>query len=180
MKRYWRLLLCLALLLVIGASLLHPAVHWRLIGWARGEAFYLGRPTSYWKSECRQWEHRYDHPAGSWTGHFHWVRHSTWLEMRIGQWTGQLPAKTAEKMPLLQGDQAAVHVIVELAGQDDPHVLYVALFGMGSIMCEHRENIEPTIRSALIPTLQRVARRQDEEGSIAAVLLRHLEAKYEP
>ena len=54
MRRRWRLWLALALLLLVGASLLHPTVHWLLIGWYRGEAFCLGRPSSYWLQELRK------------------------------------------------------------------------------------------------------------------------------
>lgn len=35
--------------LAVAVSL--PAVHWRLIGWGRGEAFYQGYPASYWAAE---------------------------------------------------------------------------------------------------------------------------------
>jgi hypothetical protein len=45
MKRRRCLSLCLTLLLV--ALLMLPGVHWRLIGWVKGEAFYQGRPTNY-------------------------------------------------------------------------------------------------------------------------------------
>lgn len=48
--------MCLMLLLV-AVSFMLPAVHWRVIEWAKGEAFYQGRPTSYWKSESQQWDH---------------------------------------------------------------------------------------------------------------------------
>jgi hypothetical protein len=40
----------LALVGLVGALAL-PAVHWRLIGWWRGEPFYRGRPTSFWRAE---------------------------------------------------------------------------------------------------------------------------------
>jgi hypothetical protein len=40
-------------LFTVAALLAVPAVHWRLIGWVRGEAFYQGRPTSYWARELR-------------------------------------------------------------------------------------------------------------------------------
>ena len=49
MKRRW--LLWLALLLLVGTSFFLPPVSWRVIGWTRGEAFYQGRPTSYWRKE---------------------------------------------------------------------------------------------------------------------------------
>jgi len=40
-------------LLIFGAILGVPSVHWRLIGWARGESFHRGRPTSYYKPRVR-------------------------------------------------------------------------------------------------------------------------------
>jgi HEAT repeat protein len=54
MKRQWRLLACLALALLVGAALVHPAFYWPLVGWARGEAFYKGRPSSYWSREMQR------------------------------------------------------------------------------------------------------------------------------
>jgi hypothetical protein len=53
MKRHLRLWLGIGLV-VVGGSVLSPAVHWRLLGWAKGEAFYQGRPTSYWLGELRK------------------------------------------------------------------------------------------------------------------------------
>ena len=29
-------------------------------GWLRGEAFYQGRPTSYWRVKCAEWMERFD------------------------------------------------------------------------------------------------------------------------
>src|SRR5437667_138733 len=51
-KRRRRLLAALAVLALLGVLAL-PAVHWRLIGWWRGEPFYQGRPASYWAAELR-------------------------------------------------------------------------------------------------------------------------------
>jgi hypothetical protein len=48
MKRCLRLCLGLVALLLFGAVLLLPAVRWRIVGWVKGEAFYQGRPTSFW------------------------------------------------------------------------------------------------------------------------------------
>jgi hypothetical protein len=47
MKRRWKL--WLALVLAIGGLFSLPAVYWRVIGRVKGEAFYKGRPTSYWR-----------------------------------------------------------------------------------------------------------------------------------
>jgi hypothetical protein len=52
MTRRRLLYLCLTLLLV--ALLVLPAVHWRVIGWVNGEAFYQGRPTSWWARELQR------------------------------------------------------------------------------------------------------------------------------
>src|ERR1043166_149159 len=64
MKRRWKL--WLSLLILAGSLFALPAVHWRVIGWVRGEAFYQGRPTSYWSMECSQWKHGHIHKYGPW------------------------------------------------------------------------------------------------------------------
>ncbi|OAI53187.1 hypothetical protein AYO44_16200 [Planctomycetaceae bacterium SCGC AG-212-F19] len=50
-RRRW---LWLCLTLFGAASFMLPAVHWRVIGWVKGEAFYQGRPTSYWAKEIEE------------------------------------------------------------------------------------------------------------------------------
>jgi HEAT repeat protein len=47
-KRRWRLLLGLVLLLVVSGLLLVPQVRWPLYGWLRGEPFCDGMPASWW------------------------------------------------------------------------------------------------------------------------------------
>jgi hypothetical protein len=42
----------LALAAVLG-TLAMPGVHWRLIGWVRGEPFWRGRPASYYADRIR-------------------------------------------------------------------------------------------------------------------------------
>jgi hypothetical protein len=58
MKR--RRLACLLILAVLAAFAvwLEPTrVVW---GWLRGEAFFHGRPTSYWRYKCDEWMARFD------------------------------------------------------------------------------------------------------------------------
>jgi hypothetical protein len=56
MKLRKRTVLVSAVLLLLAAGVLAlPAVHWRLIGWVRDEAFYQGRPTSYWSGRIEEW-----------------------------------------------------------------------------------------------------------------------------
>src|SRR5579862_4720093 len=52
MTRRWFLLILL-LLLLLGSLLLVPSVRWPVYGWLRGEAFYQGKPTSYWSQKIR-------------------------------------------------------------------------------------------------------------------------------
>src|SRR5262249_5528758 len=52
LRRYCFVLLVCAVLL---AAFAHPAVHWRALGWSRGEASYRGRPTSYWALRIREY-----------------------------------------------------------------------------------------------------------------------------
>jgi len=37
------------LVVLVAATLAVPAVRWRAYGWGRGEAFFDGRPTTYWR-----------------------------------------------------------------------------------------------------------------------------------
>src|SRR5947209_17784721 len=39
----------------IGAGLVVPAWRWQIIGWARSESFFRGKPTSYWSEEAKNW-----------------------------------------------------------------------------------------------------------------------------
>src|SRR5947208_1405182 len=54
MTKRRRRLLALAVLALLGV-LAFPGVHWRLVGWARGEPFYQGRPASYYADRVRSW-----------------------------------------------------------------------------------------------------------------------------
>lgn len=64
MKRPRRIALVLAVLVVFASVFFHPAVYWPVTGWVRGEAFYDGRPTSYWSHAIRRWGN--DSAALSW------------------------------------------------------------------------------------------------------------------
>lgn len=117
MRRRWRLLTGLALLLV-GVVLSFPAVHWRLIGWARGEAFYDGRPSSWWREPVRRYpldpseavEEVYEKILAEEFGDG-----SIWEK-----WTG--PRHPPTYRPLLAGDPSAIRVLTELLNDSDERV----------------------------------------------------------
>jgi hypothetical protein len=52
-RRIWFALLVVVILTVAG---LYESITHVGRGWLRGEAFYQGRPTSYWAEEIQQWE----------------------------------------------------------------------------------------------------------------------------
>jgi hypothetical protein len=56
MKRRHLLWAALAFFL-LAAIFLFPASRWRIIGWIKGESFYRGRPTSYWREEILFYHH---------------------------------------------------------------------------------------------------------------------------
>src|SRR5262245_53360191 len=126
MKRRWRLWLALASLLLIGVAVVQPAVHWRLIGWARGEAFYQGRPTRHWTLECQQRECRFVLQPCARVGHTEWLRHPTRWEKQFSWLVGTKPAAT---MPLLSGDPTAALVLVELLRDEAPETRRIAITG---------------------------------------------------
>ena len=58
MKRRWLYRLLVLLALAGFVVWLEPTrVAW---GWLRGEAFFHGRPTSYWRHKCDEWMARFD------------------------------------------------------------------------------------------------------------------------
>jgi hypothetical protein len=121
MKRFvppWHLWLFLTLLLV-AASFLLPAVHWRVIGWVRGEAFYQGRPTSYWKREIL----RYDEAI---RGLFDGNRFNTPPPLWIDTLKSRLEIDPFKRPEILEGTSDAVPVMVELVKDDEQGLFWAA------------------------------------------------------
>ena len=88
MKR--RRLLLLALVLLLVATFFWPPVYWRVVGWVNGEAFYQGRPTSWWECEIEStyelphWDDEYPLEFGVPC----WREVSPNFPDRIGHWLG--------------------------------------------------------------------------------------------
>jgi hypothetical protein len=61
--RKWTVRLCVSFFfaLLIAATLYECSSH-VVRGWLRGEAFYDGRPTSWWSDQCDAWLNRFDTP----------------------------------------------------------------------------------------------------------------------
>src|SRR5579862_7526586 len=114
MKR--RLMLWLALVIVPGGLVALPAVHWPAIGLARGEAFYQGRPTSWWREECKRWV-IVPLPGGA----------EIWMRRPSGSQSREKLPRTVQSrgvpfMPLLKKDPASLPVLLALLQEKDSRV----------------------------------------------------------
>ncbi len=146
-------------LLLLGGCLLHPAIHWRLIGWAKGEAFYQGRPTSYWRAECERWGGGITWHWNITLGYWHRVP-SEWEKLLEG--VSGSPSATTTKMPLVQGDPESVPVLMELLASSAKARL-IAMEGLGLV--------GPLARDAL-PELRRIHGESEFAGFAWDVLVR--------
>jgi hypothetical protein len=154
------LLVALAALITF-CVLLHPAVHWRLYGWERGEPFWRGRPACYWREQIG----RLDISASDqgmfqlWTGCFELCygrplpgtpveRALDWFERTTGL---ALPSGPRALTKVGPGDPAAVPVLVALLGDPDPRVRAYAADELGVLGVNY-----PATRAAVLPALRRV------------------------
>jgi len=157
-----RLLLSLVLLLLAGGVLSLPAVHWRLIGWWRGEAFFQDRPTSWWEQEI---EHNF-YVLPAFTSEFddRWYVHQappSVLESLNGWLSGGFPYKPSRQASLTEGDPQALSVLLELIRSDKQEARWVAVSGLGPMARDAPE---------LLPALMAAARDDgDEEVRLAAI-----------
>ena len=141
MKRRWKLWVALAVL--FGSLVALPAVHWRVIGWAQGEAFYQGRPTSWWSSEI---EDSYHERLILWSGLGRlpevlpnlpdwWVDtpSSLWVRMRQQLKSGNtaIPVMdVSNNSPLLNGDPTVLPLLLALVRSQSAKVRRVAISGL--------------------------------------------------
>jgi hypothetical protein len=156
-----RLLLGLVLPLLAGSTLSLPAVHGRLIGWARGQAFFEGRPTSWWEREIRT---AYGLALSDEHGvPYRWyVRKpppSTWesfTSLLLGY-----PSMDTQDPSLTDGDPKALPVLVELIRSPHAKARWVAVSGLGALGRKAPE---------ALPALMAAARDDgDEEVRLTAI-----------
>jgi hypothetical protein len=132
-KRRRYLLISLA-----GMAILVAAVFYQrdIIGWWRGEAKYKGRYTNSWRAEMRSYKRIFGIVGGSWEVHWSYER----IPNKWEEWLAQVipdssQSKYAESLPPLNGDPAAIPVLVELlqAPETDIRIMAVqALESLGS------------------------------------------------
>jgi hypothetical protein len=124
MKRRRLFWLSLLLLLLVLAVVVFPASRWRIIGWVKGEAFYDGRPTSYWSERIKARHVRHDERSklilAKANNTYSWTR--LWSDL-TGRDTEDLsdPLCTQESAYPF-ADTAAVPVMIELLGDPESQV----------------------------------------------------------
>jgi hypothetical protein len=163
-RRRWRLWLSLAVLL-LGATLLLPAIHWRVLGWIRGEALYEGRPTSWWVRDIEEYYipivegvvfvRGFGNPGSVSRGPVGWSREAPppWWEWRP-EWVA--PAATVKVInvtdaPLINGERDALSVLLELVQRPEVKVRQVAVTGLGSLSLQEPAALAALRQAALDP-----------------------------
>jgi hypothetical protein len=127
MKRRWRLWLTLTLLLLVGGAFMLPAVHWPVIGWVKGEVFYDGMPTSYWRNEASRCD---SFPLAKSNTYGRNTVNDSSFQIARQRWLGSNDWHADH--PLLRGDPAAVSLLLELLNDDDPQVKMIAAKGLAN------------------------------------------------
>lgn len=125
------------ILLFLGAAsaavmLSFPSVHWRLYGWVRGEAFYRGKPVSYWSHQLTAFQflgfmdeyEAWDLPVD----HFGRLRY----RIKIGLGVRERP-RFGTQTPLSGGDPSYVGVLRHLLTDANPKVRALACMDLGEL-----------------------------------------------
>ena len=98
-------------------------------GWLRGEAFYDGRPTRFWRHELTRW-----HLDGKGWGCIEvWTRDKSWLERVSNSWKGEVDFEAFARPQILQGDATAQDVLKALVQDPSEHIREHAELGLTAI-----------------------------------------------
>jgi len=132
-KRRKRLLAGLSVLALLGVLAL-PDVHWRLIGWARGEPFYYhGRPAIFWFRRIQQYGHGVPGMQIPRRAVLCAALRPPDTGKTVGGPCGRLRSVRGPRMPFIDPDPDAVPVLIALLGDDEPTVRGFAVVALFSI-----------------------------------------------
>jgi hypothetical protein len=126
MKRSLRWLSVLVMLAAFIVWLEPTRVVW---GRLRGEAFYEGRPTSYWRAEIARWREGKINASGL-SMHIRYSREEHWLKAKWHSFT-QRPEPSWPR--ILDGDAAAEAVLHALANDPADNVRELVAEGLQRI-----------------------------------------------
>ncbi len=111
-KRLVWVVLILAVLVVLGYFA--PGIYWRATGTWRGEVFYDGRPTSYWREQIKAEEVRQARQAAFFFG----GAPITWRD-KVEEWRERWLHGDDNRIETLKKDVDAAPVWRELMRDDD-------------------------------------------------------------
>jgi hypothetical protein len=99
-------------------------------GWLRGEAFYQGRPTSYWRQELALWQPHCiggDSTGHTWSKIYDYYREKTFIEKLLSNFV----TVAEHNWPsLLEGDPLALSLLKELSLDSDAEIRKLAGEGL--------------------------------------------------
>ncbi len=122
-KRLLKCALAMAALLVLG--FLSPHIYWRIVGTVRGEAFYAGRPTTYWRGYLKDEQERSSRLARIYFGVGGPVTlRDSWEEWR-DNWIGG-----ANSSDVLETNEEAIAVLEELLRDADHQIRQAAFYAI--------------------------------------------------
>ena len=125
MRKRRRLAIAVSLVALVATFFL-PPVYWRVVGWSKGEAFYDGRPTSWWEQEIQAL-----YCQGPVTSSWYRVSSLAWYEFILPE---RLRTNTVQIFPpLTKGDPKELDVVLELLRSEDPKVRLLAIVELGCL-----------------------------------------------
>jgi hypothetical protein len=167
-----RVLLILSAVMV--AAIIAAFYQSALIGWWRGEAKYKGRYTNSWRAELRCYKRIFGIVGGG-LMEVHWS-----YERVPSKWEGWLAevipdtsqSKYAESLQLLNGDPAAIPVLVELLQAPETDIRIMAVQAMERLGSEAQDAIpalsvldnddDSDVRLAARQAIRRIEANDDE------------------
>lgn len=153
-------------------TVLQPDVHWYVIGVVRGEAFYQGRPTSWWAWHV---ESSYE-PAPFVPAKGNEIVPPHWMLLtppsiadRLLAWPGPPPTPWFSDAILSHGFGDAIPVLLELLPNPSVKVRQLAVFALRCLGFQNALSME--LRAAwaveagqrFLPILRKVAKEDEDE-----------------
>src|SRR5262245_43697358 len=152
-KRNKRLAIWLVRLLIVGVCVLvfvHPSSRMVIFGLLRGERFYAGKPTSYWRQTLKAEKGQAPQPSPP-----------SYLMSLIKS----LPFLPQDDRPyqgafweLRNGDRSAIPVLIQLLRDDDPEIRMLALQAIEQI----GSRLGPVARKEAAPALVEASKDKDD------------------
>lgn len=150
-RRVVLILLTLTVVAVVGV-LFGASVYWAVFGWVSREPFWSGRPAEYWAGEVQ----RLGITASDMNGrgearptlYFAESLHPTWMDclaLRVAGVCGRNFFARPNAVEHMRGDVAALEVLADLLGHQDPPVRGYAVGELQALATFHPETVDKVL-----------------------------------